>query len=41
MPPKNKGQRYPPKEDRLQKFRTSPKKFNLRGKPEAMNQIKR
>lgn len=41
IPPKNKGQRLPPKQDRLQKFITSPKKFNLKGKPEAINQTKR
>jgi len=41
MPPKNKGQRAPPIQDKLQKFITSPKKFNLRGNPEAINQMKR
>jgi len=41
IPPKNRGHRTPPRQDKLQKFSTSPKKFNLRGKPEAMNQIKR
>jgi len=41
IPPKNKGQRAPPKQDRVQKFSTSPKKFNLKGNPEAINQIKR
>jgi len=39
--PKNRGQRAPPRQDRLQKFSTSPKKFNLKGKPEAINQINR
>lgn len=41
IPPKKKGQRPPPRQDRLQKFTTSPKKFNLRGNPEAINQINR
>jgi len=41
IPPKNKGQRPPPRQDKLQKFTTSPKKFNLRGNPEAINQTNR
>jgi len=41
IPLKNKGQRTPPRQDRVQKFSTSPKKFNLKGNPEAINQIKR
>lgn len=41
IPPNSRGQRIPPREDKLQKFRTSPKKFNLKGNPEAMNQMKR
>lgn len=41
IPPKNRGQAVPPRQERLQKLRTSPKKLSLKGKPEAMNQIKR
>ena len=41
IPPKKKGQAAPPREDRVQKFRISPKKLSLKGKPEAMNQMNR
>jgi len=41
IPPKKKGHRTPPKQDRVQKFRTSPKKLSLNGNPEAINQTKR
>jgi len=41
IPPKNRGQRTPPKQARTQKLIASPKKLSLKGKPEAINQMKR
>jgi len=39
--PKNKGHITPPRQDRAQKFTTSPKKLSLKGKPEATNHTRR